>query len=226
MWHEGVLFKLSQNGISGNLLKLLTDFLQNRKQRVTLNGQTPFGTEVNAGVPQGSILGLLLFLIYINDLPDGLSSNVKLFANDTSLFSVVHDFHSSASDLNKDLKTINEWTFQWKMIFNPDSNKQAMEVIFIRKSKNMRHPPLIFNKTKIFQSTAQKHLGLVLDNRLSFEEYLTTMGVKVSRTIALLRKLQYVLLRQALINIYKSFIRRYLDYGDILYDKTFNESFH
>ena len=122
VWHEGVLFKLSQNGISGNLLKLLTDFLKNRKQRVTLNGQTSFWTEVNAGVPQGSILGPLLFLIYINDLPDGLSSNVKLFADDTSLFSVVHDIHSSASDLNKDLKTINEWAFQWKMSFNLDPN--------------------------------------------------------------------------------------------------------
>ena len=92
-------------------------------------------TEVNAGVPQGSVLGPLLFLIYINDLPDGLSSNVKLFADDTSLFSVVHDIHSSASDLNKDLKTINEWVFQWKMSFNPDPNKQAQEIIFTRKSE-------------------------------------------------------------------------------------------
>ena len=138
-------------------MKLLTDFLKNRKQRVTLNGQTSSWTEVNAGVPQGSILGSLLFLIYINDLPHGLSSNVKLFADDTSLFSVVHDIHSYAGDLNKDLKTINEWAFQWKMSFNPDSNKQAQEVIFSRKSKNMRHPPLIFNKSKVFQSKTQKH---------------------------------------------------------------------
>ena len=90
----------------------------------------------------------------------------------------------------------------------------------------MRHPPLIFNKSKVFQSTTQKHLGLILDNRLSFEEYLTAMRAKVSRTIVLLRKLQHVLPRHALITIYKSFIRPYLDYGDILYDKTFNESFH
>ena len=112
------------------------------------------------------------------------------------------------------------------MRFNPDPNKQAQEVICTRKSKNMRHPPLIFNKSKVFQSTTQKNLGLILDNRLSFEEYLIAMGAKVSRTIALLRKLQHVLLRQTLITIYKSFVRPYLDYGDILYDKVFNESFH
>ena len=104
VWHEGVLFKLPQNGISGNLLKLLTDFLKNRKQRVTLNGQTSFWTEANTGVPQGSVLGPILLLIYINDLHDRLSSNVKRFAVDTSLFSVVHEIHNSASDLNKDLK--------------------------------------------------------------------------------------------------------------------------
>ena len=86
--------------------------------------------------------------------------------------------------------------------------------------------PLIFNKSKVFQSMTRKHLGLILDNRLSFEEYLTAMRAKVSRTIALLRKLQHVLPRHALITIYKSFIRPYLDYGDILYDKAFNESFH
>ena len=72
----------------------------------------------------------------------------------------------------------------------------------------------------------QKHLGLILDNRLSFQEHLTAMGAKVSRSIALLRKFQHGLPRQVLITIYKSFIRPYLDYGDILYDKAFNESFH
>ena len=165
-------------------------------------------------------------MICINDLPDGLSSNVRIFADGTSLFSVVHNIHSSASNLNKDLKTINEWAFQWKISFNPDPNKQAQEVIFSRKSKNMRHPPLIFNKSKVFQSTTQKHLGLILNNRLSFKEYLTAMGTKVSRIIALVRKFQLILPRNALITIYKSFVRPYQDYGDILYDKAFNASFH
>ena len=112
------------------------------------------------------------------------------------------------------------------MSFNPDPNKQAQEVTFTRKSKNMRRLPLIFNKSKVFQSTTQKHLGLLLDNRLSFKEHLTAMGAKVSRTIALLRKLQLILPRHALITIYKPFIRPYLNYGDILYDKAFNASFH
>ena len=89
VWHEGLLFKLKQNGISGNLLNVITNFLCQRKQRVVLNGQHSSWTNIEAGVPQGSILGPLFFLIYINDLSDGLTSNPKLFAGDTSLFSVI-----------------------------------------------------------------------------------------------------------------------------------------
>ena len=86
VWHKGIIFKLQQNGISGKLLRVLSDFLKDRKQRVILNGQFSSWTSVNAGVPQGSILGPLLFLIYINDLADGLSPNAKLFADDNLYF--------------------------------------------------------------------------------------------------------------------------------------------
>ena len=88
VWHDGIIYKLTQNGISGNLVNL-EDFLKERKQRVVLNGQVSTWKNINAGVPQGSILGPLLFLIYINDLTEGLTTNVKRFADDTSLFSVV-----------------------------------------------------------------------------------------------------------------------------------------
>ena len=152
VWHDGIIYKLTQNGISGNLLNLLEDFLKERKQRVVLNGQVSTWKNINAGVPQGSILGPLLFLIYINDLTEGLTTNVKLFADDTSLFSVVHDTQTSANDLNKDLKIINNWAFQWKMNFNPDPTKQAHEVIFSCKVKEIYRPPLGFDKTSVSHS--------------------------------------------------------------------------
>ena len=87
VWHDSIIFKLTQNEISGNLLNLLEDFLKERKQGVTLNGQVCTWKNINNGVPQGSILGPLLFLIYISYLAEGLTTNAKLLARDTSLFS-------------------------------------------------------------------------------------------------------------------------------------------
>ena len=101
--------KLKQNGISGNVLNIFEDFLRNRKQKVVLNGQTSIWENIYAGVPQGSILGPLLFLIYINDLAKNLSSNPKLFVYDTYLFSVVRDLNTSANEINDDLKKENEF---------------------------------------------------------------------------------------------------------------------
>ena len=82
------------------------DLLHNRKHRVGLNGQCSCWADVRAGVPQGSIVGPLLFLTYINNLSDGLKSECKLFTDDTSLFSMVHDINTSASELNEDLQKI------------------------------------------------------------------------------------------------------------------------
>ena len=225
VWHEGIKFKLKQNGISDDLLNILSDFLRNRKQRVTLNGQSSSWTNVNAGVPQGSILGPLLFLIYINDLPDGLSSNAKLFADDTSLFSVVHDINTSTIELNSDLKKINDWAFQWKMTFNPDRSKQAQEIIFSRKLKKATHPPLLFSNNNVSQVNSQTHLGAILDVKLTFEEHLKNVFNKINKTIGLLKKFSNLLPRQDLVTIYKAFIRPHLDYGDVLYEKAFNKSF-
>ena len=102
------------------MLNLIESFLNERYQRVVLNGQHSEWEEIKAGVPQGSILGPLLFLIYINDLSDNLESDVKLFADDTSIFSIVHDNDVSTRVLDNDLMKIQEWAHQWKMSFNPD----------------------------------------------------------------------------------------------------------
>ena len=123
VWHEGLLFKLRSMGISGELYNLLGNYLSDRFQRVILNGQTSSWRPVNAGIPQGSILGSILFLAYINDLQNELKSFVKLFADDTSLFTIVKDKNESANTLNNDLLLISKWAYDWKMLFNPDPSK-------------------------------------------------------------------------------------------------------
>ena len=125
VWHEGLIYKIKSMGISGELLNRLENYLSDRYQRVVLNGQTSSWTPVLAGVPQGSILVPLLSLIYINDLPNELQSNAKLFADDTSLFAVADDKNVCANVLNNDLLTISKWVFNWKMLFNPDPKKPA-----------------------------------------------------------------------------------------------------
>ena len=94
----------------GSSLQVETDFLKDRKQRVVLNGQN---------FSWANFQGPLLFLIYINDLPDNLSTNAKVFADDISLFYVVHDIATSFCDLNYDLNRVREWAFHWKVSFNP-----------------------------------------------------------------------------------------------------------
>ena len=91
VWHEGLIFKLKQIGIYGSLLKMFGNYLHNRKQRVSLNGSYSDYSIVESGVPQGSVLGPLLFLVYINDLERNIKSNIKFFADNTMLFSVVKD---------------------------------------------------------------------------------------------------------------------------------------
>ena len=119
---------------------------------------------------QGTVLGSLLFLIYINDLPVGLTTNVKLFVDDTSLFSFVNNASVSASRLNSDLVKIGNWAFNWEMSFNPDHTKQAKEVIFSKKKIiPATHPSLFFNNSLIEQDTTQKHLTLTLDHKLTFQ---------------------------------------------------------
>ena len=99
-----LICKIRQNGISGNLLKLFQNYLNNRKQRVILNDFSSVYSSIDSGVPQGSILSPLLFPIYINDLEKNIKSNVIFFADDTMLFSVVNNPAISANELNHDLK--------------------------------------------------------------------------------------------------------------------------
>ena len=140
-----------------------------------------------AGVPQGSVLGPLLLLIYINDLFKNLSSTVKLFADDTSIFSVVHDISLSLLQLNDDLIKISNWEYQWKMSFNPEVTKQAQEVVFSRKSQKVTHPTVYFNNFLVTQSSSQKHLVINLDGTLNFIHHLKKNYPKPTKVLVLLK---------------------------------------
>ena len=195
VWHEGLIFKLQSYGIEGNLLLLLRNYLKDRKQRVVLNGQSSFWENIVAGVPQGSVLGPLLFLIYINDLPEGITSVYKIFADDTSIFSKIED-NISAIQLNKDLKVTSNWAYQWKMLFNPDPNKQALEGHFSQKRDRENYPSLTFNSDKVQSVPCQNHLGLILDSKLDFNEHINNKISKCNKMIGVMKKLSSTLSRK------------------------------
>ena len=108
VWHDRLIFKLHQNGIHGKMINILEDFLSNKKRKVILNCQSLSWVDICTGAPQRFILGPFLCLIYINDLSNDIKSKWKLFADGTSLFSVVHGTDTSANGLNHDLEEVSE----------------------------------------------------------------------------------------------------------------------
>ena len=188
VWHDGLLYKLKLLGICGKYYNLIQSFLDNRHQRGVLNGQSSKWSLVEAVVPQGSILGPLLFLVYINGLPQGLRCNAKLFADDTSLFSTITSSAILSSNLSEDLLEITQWAYQWKMLLNPDITKQVQEIIFSRKKIDAGHPSLYFNNARIQRQSVQKHLGLFLDEKLSVLEHIDVKMKKATVGINFMRK--------------------------------------
>ena len=211
VWHEGLIYKIKSMGISGELLNLLENYLTDRCQRVVLNGQISSWTPVLAGVPQGSILGPLLFLIYIyismiypmnyNQMP-----NCCL-----SLFAVVNDKNDSANILNNDLIAISKWAFNWKMLFNPDPKKPA-QVLFSRKKQAQFHPTISLNNVEVERAPFHKHFGVMLDEKLNFKQHIDNVISKINKGIAVIKKLRYSLPRNSLITIYKVFLQPLIDY--------------
>ena len=224
VWHEGLVFKLKQNGINGRLLSLISDFLSNRRQRVVLNGQESSWEPILAGVPQGSVLGPLLFLVYINDLTDNISSSMRLFADDSSLFLRVRDIQVCQATLTNDLDMITQWAYQWKMQFNPDISKQAIEVIFSQKrTQKPNHPPLLFNGIPVRREADTKHLGLTLDEKLTFRKHVNEKIKKANKGVGLLRFLSRFASRKVLNTIYKLYVRPHLDFGDVIYHEQLSD---
>ena len=127
-----------------------------------------------------------VFLVYINNLTENLKCNVKLFADDTSLFTVVENSNAAANDMNHDLELIMQWAHDWRMSFNPDPLKQAVELIFSTKKTEVDHPAIFCNNVPVKKVDEHKHLGIVLDSKLSFSAHIRAAISKTRKSIGLL----------------------------------------
>ena len=155
-------------GVFGSVLKWFKNYLSNRKQRVVLPGITSDWVYILAGVPQGSIHGPLLFLLYINDIVNDIGANIRLFADDTSLSVIVENPVMAAACLNTDLLKLSHWAATWLVLFNPTKTES---LIFSRKLNKPLHPPLFMESQQIVE--VESHTNTLV---LSYQ--LTVHGTK------------------------------------------------
>ena len=188
VWHIGLLFKLESIGVSDSLLLWFKSYLADRKQRVVLAGAVTTWKYIKAGVPQGSILGPLLFLIYINDIVEDIHSSIRLFADDTFLYIIV------------------------------DNPQQAANILNADKQNKPIHPPLNVAQLNIDEVTSHKHLGLIFSEDGSWHEHIDHVKAKSWFSLNIMRKLKFQLDRKSLEIIFTSYIRPLLKYSNVVWD--------
>ena len=186
--HIGLLFKLRKLGLNGGLLECFGSYLSNRKQRVILNNATSKIGTINAGVPQGSVLGPLLFLIFINDITENIGTNIRLFADDTTLFIDFNDEVEAVNNINSDLATINKWAEQWLVSFCPSKTESLL--VSLKKRKDLP-PPSTFGASVIKEVTAHKHLSVILSSNLSWGSHKEDCINRAGRRVDILARLMY-----------------------------------
>lgn len=215
VWHSGLIYKLQAAGVTGEVLAWLKNYLKDRKHRVVLPSATSGWKYIQAGVPQGSILGPLLFLLYINDIVTDIDSNIRLFADDTSLFIIVENPTTAANCLNSDLSKISQWASSWLVSFNPTKTESLR---FSRKLNQLHHPPLYMQNHEITEVKFHKHLGVYFSDDCSWHHHINYVKEKAWDRINVMRKLKFKLDRKSLETIYLVFIRPILEYGDVLWN--------
>ena len=215
VWHAGLLRKLEAAGVTGKLHNWFKNYLFNRKQRVIFPGVNSDWSKIFAGVPQGSILGPLLFLVFINDIVNEIGSCIRLFADDTSLFIIVDDPVVSAERLNADLVKILQWAETWLVTFNPNKTES---LVISRKINKPLHPSPYMNDQQVLEVDCHKHLGLYLSNNGSWHQQINFILERDWCRINIMRKLKFKLDRKSLEIIYTAFIRPILEYGDVIWD--------
>jgi len=205
VWYSGLLIKLQAYGIRGNLLNWIQDYLSERTQNVFVGNSYSSKAFLKAGVPQGSVLGPLLFIyfFYINDVADNLNSLVRMFTDDTSLTYSSSDTLEIEYILNSDLLTIKLWSDKWKVNFNPNKT----DVILFKYNFTDIDLSLYLGKSLLLFSDFHKHLGIRLSSNFKWSEHIANISKSVSKQLSMLRKLKYILKRETLLKLKATCIR-------------------
>ena len=215
VWHAGLPRKLKSYGISGQIFGLISSFLSNRRLRVVLDGKSSQEYPVNAGVPQGSILGPTFFLLYINDLPDDVICNIAIYADDTTLYSKCDQAPDLwqqlelASELESDLQDTVDWGRKWLVDFNAGKT----QLVLFDWSKNTGTIDVKMDGSVLDEKTSFKMLGLTFSSKLDWGSYIISSIAKTaSKKIgALIRSMKF-LSPEVPLYLYKSTIRPCMEY--------------
>ena len=178
-----LLHKLHQHGARGNTLSWIKAFLTGRSQTVVLEGESSSEIPVNSGVPQGSVIGPLLFLLHINDLPENIHSQVRLFADDTAIYITVNN-HSDSDILQQDLDTLQTWECLWDMDFNPSK----CQVLHISKSRHPAQHIYMLHGQALEAMDHAKYLGVNISKDLSWNTHINRISTNANRTLGFLKR--------------------------------------
>ena len=203
--HRRLITKIEAHGISGRLLGWLTNFLADREQRVVVNGTRSSTAKVTSGVPQGSVLGPVLFLLFINDLPIGISNFIKMFADDTKLYSGLRT--ADDDSLQVDLDLLQDWSSKWLMRCHPEKCK-VMKLG--RQRSNIQYQ---MNNVILEEIEVEKDLGVHMDNQLSFKSHVAFATAKANRVVGVIRRSFDNLTEELFLTLFKSLVRPILEYG-------------
>ena len=210
--HDRLLKKLEAYGIGENILDWISSFLKGRKQRVVIKGTASSWVDVLSGVPQGNVLGSILFLIYINNIIDNLKCNAYLFADDMKLFTDVKN-NSDALKLQNDFNLVVKWTDRWLLKLNISKCK----VLNIRTHPNNiihNHYISLGDKDQyLLNSNCEKDLGISVDSELKFENHIMDKVKKANRILGLIKRSFSYLNFESFLLLYKSLIRSQLEYA-------------
>ena len=213
---ERLLLKCYAHGIQGCTLAWIRSFLTGRSQRVVVNGADSSWSQVTSGIPQGSVLGPLLFLLFINDMPDDIMSSIKIFADDTKVYKDVQTKEDMLT-LQKDVYALCDWSLKWQLTFNASKCTHMTYGNAKVKSKyKMKEGDGKVTDIK-HDDEVEKDLGVLFDTKLSFRQHIGCTVKKVNRMIGLTRRTFHYMDQEVFRLLFTSLMRPHMDYADCIW---------